>query len=113
GSTAGAGMRMPAEAAGASPWAGQESLEAGLAAQRVPGGIDSQPRRGEMSGDRQQLLEPVDRRVVLPDHRIDASQVQHAIVALVCFLLDREERNPSLALLDRLPFAAEAGKNDT
>src|SRR5437763_16667990 len=106
-------MRTPATGARASPCASQKPLEARVAPQRVPGGIDSQPGCGEMPGDPQQLLEPVDRRVVLPDHRVDASQVQRAIIALVCFLLDREERNPSLALLDRLPFAAEAGKNDT
>src|SRR2546427_10787908 len=105
-------MRMPAEAAGASPCASQESLEARVAPQRVPGGIDSQPRPGEMQGDRQQVLEPVDRRVVLPDHRIDASQVQRAIVSLIRFLRDREERYSSLALLDRLLLATEAGKNN-
>src|SRR5947207_12319136 len=86
-------MRMPATGAGASPCARQESLKTRVAPQRVPGGIDSQPRGGQVPGDRQQLLEPVDRRVVLPDHRIDASKVQQAIIALVCFLLDREERS--------------------
>src|SRR5436853_3860883 len=106
-------MRTQAGGAGTSPRAGQEPLEARLAPQRVPGGIDSQPRGGEMPGDRQQILEAADRRVVLPDHHINASQVQHAIVALVRLLGDREERNPPLTLLDRLLFAAEAGKSDT
>src|SRR2546430_696095 len=105
-------MRTPAKGTRASPSASQEPLEARAAPQRVPGGIDSQPGRGEMPGDRLQILEAADRRVVLPDHHINARQVEQAIVALVRLLVDREERNPPLTLLDRLLFAAEACKDD-
>src|SRR4051794_5426945 len=82
-----------------------ELLEARVAFECRERGIDAKPARREKVWSSEQLLEQVERFRTLTGQQVDAGEQMELIRPVHRVPFDRQERDPTLALRDRLRVA--------
>src|SRR4051812_33384172 len=97
----------------ASSAASYQSLKAGVTPQWIKDRIHSKPGGGQLSRHRKQVLEPVDRLVVLTHRDVDTGQFPEVVITLEHLLADRHQLDCLESFADRVFFLAHAGIGNT
>ena len=94
------------------PMALQQLLERGVVAQRVPGGIDLEPGDGDPGRVGEQILELLDRALVVADHDVDLGEVDGGGYVVETILGPRQQLGGPPALGDGLLTLTESGQRN-